>query len=536
MNNPEASSAAAVGQSVQASRDFAPEDPRRGSFQRPGQDVGFGVRRGHSDGEILQAWHNVSNSMSAGQGSGSSLHRVPSVELPTQNSTPNRPPPPARRESWHEHSRNNTEGSDNLQVFLNNLGTQDDPRSHRARQQAIALMHEQRKRMMQQEIQARRRATTSMMSPPNHQAVGMRRDRPQTGDNRRANRASYPGIVIPQYPPPRPAQYYSNQGGVQQRQEHILPRWQPDSEVSSCPICHHPFSFFFRKHHCRKCGRVVCAQCSPHRITIPRQFIVHPPAEDGIFGTDASGDSDEGNAVAALSPTGLPNSALGGGEEVRLCNPCVPDPNPLPPPPYHSPQNNRYSALPRQDPPSWQGPGWPPSPLAQDANFVSPRRSVHTDTMERQANAAAIRRSELNTQTPLRHPHVRCLVNLPVKASNHSQARQSSQIVQGNPYRPTPPSPHGSMQDNRSAVCNKCMDCTHMLITITVPYRTTSASFTLPSPSNRFPVSLSSTLQFCLHAGRHYATSTPWTTSTTSTFTRRSFQTTKTRGTLVQDP
>ncbi|EHA25918.1 hypothetical protein ASPNIDRAFT_143971, partial [Aspergillus niger ATCC 1015] len=50
--------------------------------------------------------------------------------------------------------------------------------------------------------------------------------------------------------------------------------WQPDAEVTKCPICGTTFSFWYRKHHCRKCGRVVCASCSPHRITIPRQFIV----------------------------------------------------------------------------------------------------------------------------------------------------------------------------------------------------------------------------------------------------------------------
>lgn len=30
-----------------------------------------------------------------------------------------------------------------------------------------------------------------------------------------------------------------------------LPRWQPDSEVTYCPICGTQFSFFIRKHHCR---------------------------------------------------------------------------------------------------------------------------------------------------------------------------------------------------------------------------------------------------------------------------------------------
>jgi len=31
----------------------------------------------------------------------------------------------------------------------------------------------------------------------------------------------------------------------------VLPRWQPDAEVTYCPICHTQFSFFVRKHHCR---------------------------------------------------------------------------------------------------------------------------------------------------------------------------------------------------------------------------------------------------------------------------------------------
>ena len=111
-----------------------------------------------------------------------------------------------------------------------------------------------------------------------------------------------------------------------------LPRWQPDIEVSSCPICGTVFGFFYRKHHCRKCGRVVCASCSPHRITIPRQFIVRPP--DSTHQSLSSPvpprhfiDLTGGEHVPLTSAI---NPALGGGEEVRLCNPCVPDPNPNP--------------------------------------------------------------------------------------------------------------------------------------------------------------------------------------------------------------
>lgn len=112
-----------------------------------------------------------------------------------------------------------------------------------------------------------------------------------------------------------------------------LPRWQPDAEVSSCPICGTIFSFWHRKHHCRKCGRVVCAACSPHRITIPRQYIVRPPESTP---SPPRGSSPSASNVVDLTagdtPTPNPvlNPALGGGEEVRLCNPCVPDPNPNP--------------------------------------------------------------------------------------------------------------------------------------------------------------------------------------------------------------
>lgn len=127
-----------------------------------------------------------------------------------------------------------------------------------------------------------------------------------------------------------------------------LPKWQADSDVSECPICGIVFSFWHRKHHCRKCGRVVCASCSPHRITIPRQYIVRPPEFVDLFPdspampshpppvVDLTGDdpvlssSSPPSRPGASTATTALNPALGGGEEVRLCNPCVPDPNPNP--------------------------------------------------------------------------------------------------------------------------------------------------------------------------------------------------------------
>lgn len=134
--------------------------------------------------------------------------------------------------------------------------------------------------------------------------------------------------------------------------ELVLPRWQPDAEVTICPICRTQFSFLLRKHHCRsvfsprtktsillslsrKCGRVVCARCSPHRITIPYQYIVQPPGtpRPGAQRYPASLISGEGGHADF--------SSLGGGEKVRLCNPCVPDPNTNPPDSQGSPSSVR---------------------------------------------------------------------------------------------------------------------------------------------------------------------------------------------------
>ncbi|KAI1813241.1 FYVE zinc finger-domain-containing protein [Poronia punctata] len=139
------------------------------------------------------------------------------------------------------------------------------------------------------------------------------------------------------------------------RLEYSVPRWQPDAEVTNCSICGAGFTLLYRKHHCRKCGRVVCDRCSPHRIIIPRQFVVRPPdytnaVRHHYFYGNEGGIADFGS--------------IGGGERVRLCNPCVPDPNMTPP---AGPSQPRPQPRPQPQPPQlpeYFGPAGFASPAA----------------------------------------------------------------------------------------------------------------------------------------------------------------------------
>ncbi|EPS41707.1 hypothetical protein H072_4394 [Dactylellina haptotyla CBS 200.50] len=155
-----------------------------------------------------------------------------------------------------------------------------------------------------------------------------------------------------------------------------VPPWQPDSEVSNCPICTTTFSFFYRKHHCRKCGRVVCAPCSPHRIVIPRSFVVYPP---NSIDPDLS-------SQAYVDSAGNRRSSFGGGDagvEVRICNQCLAGDYPS----SSSSSNQRRQSI--QSPPGGAGRFWqdfgpptgvnannyvPPQNVAFGGNHGAPRR------------------------------------------------------------------------------------------------------------------------------------------------------------------
>ena len=51
------------------------------------------------------------------------------------------------------------------------------------------------------------------------------------------------------------------------------PVWIPDQRVTMCQSCSTEFSLVNRRHHCRACGKVICAPCSASKAPLRyRQF------------------------------------------------------------------------------------------------------------------------------------------------------------------------------------------------------------------------------------------------------------------------
>ena len=56
--------------------------------------------------------------------------------------------------------------------------------------------------------------------------------------------------------------------GVEERIGTSAPVWIPDRRVTMCQNCTAEFSVLVRRHHCRACGKVVCATCSGNRAPL----------------------------------------------------------------------------------------------------------------------------------------------------------------------------------------------------------------------------------------------------------------------------
>jgi len=62
---------------------------------------------------------------------------------------------------------------------------------------------------------------------------------------------------------------YRNKVSAKSGGEGIAPMWTPNNATASCECCDTEFGMLTFKHHCRKCGAIVCASCSSFSFLLP---------------------------------------------------------------------------------------------------------------------------------------------------------------------------------------------------------------------------------------------------------------------------
>lgn len=135
----------------------------------------------------------------------------------------------------------------------------------------------------------------------------------------------------------------------------VAPIWRPDETSGLCSKCNAAFSLLFRKHHCRKCGLIVCANCSKDRVVIAS--LDHGrPVRVCVTCSARIAQGESVPSVAVSSPPHPPAAAdaLASPNSTRRTAaqaPPVPPPNRKPPTPQ-SIQAGRVQSLPSQSVPS----------------------------------------------------------------------------------------------------------------------------------------------------------------------------------------
>ena len=56
----------------------------------------------------------------------------------------------------------------------------------------------------------------------------------------------------------------------------ITAHWKPDATAKDCAVCHVSFTWYFRRHHCRRCGDVICDNHSKRTIPLDQHARMHP--------------------------------------------------------------------------------------------------------------------------------------------------------------------------------------------------------------------------------------------------------------------
>ncbi len=89
-----------------------------------------------------------------------------------------------------------------------------------------------------------------------------------------------------------------------------IPFWKPDESAEFCEKCFKKFSFTIRRHHCRDCGGIFCADCTPHRIPLAYRAV----------GAATPGASIGSSGITNVNQL-LPRPTIS-NEKQRVCNYC----------------------------------------------------------------------------------------------------------------------------------------------------------------------------------------------------------------------
>uniref|UniRef100_A0A0P4W5A0 FYVE-type domain-containing protein n=1 Tax=Scylla olivacea TaxID=85551 RepID=A0A0P4W5A0_SCYOL len=85
-------------------------------------------------------------------------------------------------------------------------------------------------------------------------------------DDSGSGREDDPSAQLPETPPPPPPPGSRSAASLV---GHVAPFWIPDEDAPNCQECGQKFTVIRRRHHCRACGRVLCAPCCHHRAALP---------------------------------------------------------------------------------------------------------------------------------------------------------------------------------------------------------------------------------------------------------------------------
>ena len=66
------------------------------------------------------------------------------------------------------------------------------------------------------------------------------------------------------------------------------PRWMDDNDSDICLGCSKEFGVLLRRHHCRRCGGLFCADCSNEYVQIPVPLLISPPLFSVFVDVDPS--------------------------------------------------------------------------------------------------------------------------------------------------------------------------------------------------------------------------------------------------------